>query len=200
MKKIQSNLIAIALIALASIITGCSVDTSKNQSQQVTEKQSLETDERYLDYPIEYTDNSINPFSSFVRKPTPRILFESGYLLNTAGDNGSSFYCVLDKKTILDDTVHYFFSLNVKRPDNTTGKMKTEVVMLAQIKIRADHNDKCNYMTYIRYKNNLDGMFEEHEFNEFNPIESYGTISGTFAGLSKFMLDVDKINEVLTKN
>ena len=79
-------------------------------------------------------------------------------------------------------------------------QFKTQDIMLFQLKLKADHNDKCNYMIYFRFKNVLSGTFKEFEFNEFNPGGSYGEIVGAFSGIAQFMFDLEKVNEMFKQN
>lgn len=138
---------------------------------------------KYLDYPIEYSQLA----GTFVAKPTPRILFSTNYLLNTKNDQDKIVKCKVNKKTVEGNIITYLLSVNV---DGSP-------VILITIKLEANDDEACNYMTYFKMKNVASGAITEME-SDGTP-ESYGNVIGGFIGLSNYMFNVEKINSKLSE-
>lgn len=172
-------------------------DTSISEKK---EKEKPKIDDRYLDYPIEFTGKPTFPLALFSRRVTPNELFESNYLVNISEQGKGSLKCTLDKKEINDDIIHYYYSLSAEGINQHTGeKIEKHDIMFVQIKLKVDHTDKCNYMTYFRFKNAIDGTFQESIYNEFDPA-SMAKPAGAFIPIAPYMFQIDKINEMLEKN
>jgi hypothetical protein len=147
---------------------------------------SKQDGQRCLDYPIEFAQN----LSIFESRPTLRLLFHSGYLLNMKNDQGKTVKCILEKSYKNDNISFYQMSL----------KAENKKILLFKYKFRADDEEQLNYIIYLYIKDMDSGMATEMKYDPENSTRSYGKMIGGFGEMAQYMFNLDELNKAMRKN
>jgi len=140
-------------------------------------------EEKYLIYPIQY----LNLTGTFEGQPSAKLLFHSGFLLNTINESNNSIICKLEKSDFQKDNVTYLLSLSID---------KNKLINFT-IVIEFDDFEEVGTMVYFKARDLTTG---ESTVVEYNGTEkSLGEIVGGFSSMANYMFNLEKINTILSE-
>lgn len=144
---------------------------------------STQTASKFKSYPIDYTQKT----GVFVERPTPAILFNKEYLLNTTAPNGKKMFSKVEKITIKGNNITYIISSYVG----------TKKFIICTIILQKKDVEGLNYIVYYRIKNLISSSAEEFSYDGSE--YSMGQIIAAFSGFAQYFFNIEKINKKLSE-